>query len=90
MPYIKEEDKKKLQDGKLIESAGELNYLFTNLIQEYIDDNQGLNYQVINDIVGALDGAKAEFQRRIVIPYEDKKIRENGDAYNDNILKQVE
>ena len=41
----------------------------------------GLNYQNINDIVGALDGAKAEFQRRVVVDYEKAKIEENGDVY---------
>jgi hypothetical protein len=40
----------------------------------------------VNDVVGALDGAKAEFQRRVVAPYEDKKIRENGDVYPDCLL----
>ena len=39
------------------------------------------NYQAINDIVGAVEGAKLEFVRRIVNPYEDKKIKENGDVY---------
>jgi len=39
------------------------------------------NYQRINDIIGACEGAKAEFQRRIVNDYEDSKIKENGDVY---------
>ena len=61
-------------------SAGELNYLFTSAALEYLE-SRGLNYQTINDIVGALEGAKAEFQRKVVGPYEDKKIIENGDVY---------
>jgi hypothetical protein len=35
----------------------------------------------MNDVVGALEGAKAEFQRIVVAPYEDKKMAENGDVY---------
>ncbi len=78
MPYIKDEDKA----GAITtpSTAGELNFAITNLIQTYLSHST-LNYQAINDIVGALEGAKAEFQRRVVAPYEDIKIRENGDCY---------
>jgi hypothetical protein len=41
----------------------------------------GPSYTAINDIVGALDGAKMEFYRRVAIPYEDKKRELNGDVY---------
>ncbi len=81
MPYIKEEDRAALLNKERSPRvAGELNFLFTSLIVEYVEAN-GLNYQHINDIIGALDGAGAEFQRRIVVPYEDTKIEENGDVY---------
>ena len=62
------------------QSAGELNYQFTMLVRAYVAA-RGLSYQTINDVVGALEGAKAEFQRRVVAPYEDTKIKENGDVY---------
>jgi hypothetical protein len=39
------------------------------------------SYQSINDVLGALEGAKLEFYRRIAAPYEDTKIQENGDVY---------
>lgn len=61
-------------------TAGELNYAFTELML-YYTRFKGLNYQTINDIIGAAEGAKAEFQRRVVAPYEDEKIRMNGDVY---------
>lgn len=61
------------------ENAGELNYAFTVLIKDYY--NKCPCYQSINDIVGALEGAKLEFTRRITNPYEDQKIRENSDVY---------
>jgi hypothetical protein len=44
-------------------------------------DAKGKNYQTVNDIVGALEGAKMEFYRRAAAPYEDLKIKENGDVY---------
>ena len=85
MPYIKDADRTRLGMSYFLhedcpQSAGELNYLFTMLAKQYMN-KKGLSYQTINDIVGALDGAKVEFQRRVVAPYEDKKIRENGDVY---------
>ncbi len=60
--------------------SGELNYLITMLCKEYWDAH-GPAYQTINDIVGALEGAKLEFYRRIAVPYEDTKIKQNGDVY---------
>ena len=59
---------------------GQLNYAITCVLKDYIESN-GLSYDTINDIVGALEGAKLEFYRRVAAPYEDKKIIENGDVY---------
>lgn len=82
MPYIK----KVIRDSLLKDtrwviptSAGELNYMITLLIHDYLREN-GNNYQAMNDIIGALDGCKMEFYRRKVAPYEDIKIQENGDV----------
>lgn len=85
MPYIKEERRDALHEGGSLEaayetqSAGELNYCFTMLAGAYWAAHP--NYQGINDIIGALEGAKMEFYRRVAVPYEDKKIQENGDVY---------
>ena len=86
MPYIKIEKRVKITptdnivDMRHIDCAGDLNYAFTMLAIDYIE-RQGLNYQNINNVVGALDNAKAEFQRRVVSDYEDSKAEENGDVY---------
>lgn len=40
-----------------------------------------LNYQMINDVMGALESAKLEFYRRIAVPYEETKRKDNGDVY---------
>lgn len=61
-------------------TAGELNYAITMLMKAYWQ-NHNRSYQTINDIVGAVEGAKAEFQRRVVVPYENDKIETNGDVY---------
>ena len=60
--------------------SGELNYLITLLIQDYLE-YKNESYQTYNDIIGALEGAKLELYRRKIAPYEDKKIKENGDVY---------
>jgi len=80
MPYITEEAR---QSPHMLQyepdTAGELNFLITTFIRDYY--NRSPSYQSVNDVVGALEGAKLEFYRRIAAPYEDIKIKENGDVY---------
>lgn len=81
MPYIPDKNRRsELKEGRPAENAGELNYILTIIVRNYFEDNGG-RYQQINDVVGALEGCKLEFTRRITNPYEDKKIKENGDVY---------
>ena len=80
MPYITKIKRESIQNGNPIFSAGELNYVFTKAIIDYIGQDK-LSYQLINDVLGALEGAKLEFYRRVVVPYEQKKLEENGDVY---------
>lgn len=81
MPYIdqtrREEINGNLEDPR---TAGELNYLLTLTCLQYWE-NHGQSYQCINDIVGALEGCKLEFYRRLVVPYENLKIISNSDVY---------
>lgn len=86
MPYIKKQDRERfdatfrtLHEAGRINNPGELNYLFTIIVNHYLIGN-GMNYQRINDVMGALEGAKLELYRRTAAPYEDKKIEENGDV----------
>lgn len=84
MPYIKQEARESIVSGGVINpehvrTPGDLNFALTALIKDYIR-NYGLNYQRINDVLGALEGAKIEFYRKVVAPYEDTKIVENGDV----------
>lgn len=86
MPYIKQEKRDEFRKvgetghNPETKTAGELNYELTLKCLKHLRVN-GLSYQTINDIVGALEGAKLEFYRRVAAPYEDKKIVENGDCY---------
>lgn len=82
MPYIKMERKNPLyNENALPENVGELNFCLTTELLEYLQGH-GLSYQTINDCLGALEGCKLEFYRRVAAPYEDKKIKENGDVYD--------
>jgi len=86
MPYIAQDRrraivKKAYLDMTEIDKAGELNYAITILIQQYSHNKGKLSYQTINDIIGALEGVKQEFYRRVAVPYEEAKIKENGEVY---------
>ena len=90
MPYIKQERQEALGFGHLDvgfgpDDAGELNYVITQACNNYWLDGtiagKKQNYQRLNDIIGALEGAKLEFYRRVVVPYENAKMAENGDVY---------
>lgn len=83
MPYIKQEDRIKFKTeiknlSENIETAGELNYVISKLLHNYLD-KKNLCYQTLNEIQGVISCATFEFNRRVVSPYEDKKIKENGD-----------
>lgn len=80
MPYIEQKDR--LGVSVMIpETPGELNYLLTRIVQDYIDERGGVSYAIINEVVGVLECAKLELYRRVAAPYEDQKCDENGDVY---------
>lgn len=97
MPYITRERRNRILlhpidgvAGKVIAvnnilTPGELNYAITMLVNEYlkwkIASGEG-NYTTLNEIVGAMDCAKAEFYRRVVVPAENRKMFDNGDVYD--------
>lgn len=80
MPYINSQDRLDLDLGFTSpRSPGELNYLLTQVCLDYLSRNY--SYSDLNTVIGALECAKQEFYRRAVVPYEEKKIKENGDIY---------
>ena len=84
MPYITEKRKDELSQlsikaaGLACQNAGEINYCISTIIANYII-GKGKRYEFMDDCTGALTGAMVEFNRRVVAPYEDQKIKENGD-----------
>ena len=59
---------------------GELNYLITCLVDDYLRV-EGLTYSTINTVIGALECAKMEVYRRVAAPYEDDKRAKHGEVY---------
>lgn len=80
MPYIRKAQKDAVDRGKFPENAGELSYKITSVIVDYIKCH-GTSYKVLNEVLGALEGSKLEFYRRVVADYEDTKKFENGDVF---------
>lgn len=141
MPYIKADDRPRLDAGGVPQTPGELNYLISTRIKKLVDE-KGKSYALFNDIIvdledakeavaemvrldefageiadlafkyifqigelsekdmkvrgveaevairrmnsarGAIECAKLEFYARVVRPYEETKIVENGDVYD--------
>ncbi len=83
MPYI---DKNAQEDIAITlwrrrpKTVGELNFLITMQVLDYLAQ-AGTSYATINSLIGVLECAKLELYRRVVAPYEDEKIKENGDVY---------
>jgi len=88
MPYI-QSNRRAVVDMEIpnVDVTGELNYQITQVVQNYLKFN-GLSYATINDIIGALEGAKLEFYRRVAEPYEKTKITLNGDVYDQEFIRR--
>lgn len=83
MPYIKPEKRKAFDPylEKIAESLidkGDLNYCFFKIGQLVIN-KIGESYDNLSQINGAMSDCAMEWYRSRVVPYEDKKIKENGD-----------
>jgi exonuclease I len=78
MPYIKPYRRRLIglyQDAK---TPGELNYMLTQHCLTFIRQ-RGTCYDSYNEVIGVLECMKQELYRKAVAPYEEKKIKENGD-----------
>lgn len=89
MPYIDEDARARLDTAAqpLLDelrnntpTEGELNYLVCTLVKQYVASH-GDSYATFNAAMGALECAQLEIYRRLITPYEDKKIQLNGDVF---------
>ncbi len=86
MPYIPLKDKNKFEPElkKLLDKIkklgkGELTYLVYAIALQDIKD-KGKSYTNISSAISCLIDAAEELRRRHLNPYEDLKIKENGDV----------
>jgi hypothetical protein len=88
MPYILKQDRERL-DGAIqavmdalesetpIMTMGEINYVISSIFWKLF--NRRKSYAFANDLIGVLECVKLELYRRHIAPYEDEKIKQNGD-----------
>ncbi len=91
MPYIPQERRQELYPliskvaGEIqaaVESGigkrgGEVNFVICTLVDMLYDRN----YTELSAAIGDVECAKLELYRRLLAPYEDDKITENGDVF---------
>lgn len=86
MPYTKQEDRTPDIINSIaclvneIKNKGDLNYTICQLTAELILKTGGMSYTNVSNWIDGVDGAERELTRRLLNPYEDEKIRENGDV----------
>ena len=76
MPYLKGFERERIEAGLCPATPGELNYSISKLIDRYLRFHAPVRYQHLNDVLGALQGAKL-------------KIIENGDIYCEQSSTQL-
>ena len=81
MPYIKQDRRDELEEilwlmkKKNIQADGDLNYLLYAFCVRYTHES----YNNYKNFIGELNECAAEIRRRLLAPYEDQKILDNGD-----------
>lgn len=87
MPYIFKGARRLLEKKSGATNAGELNFEVTTLVSHYIKKQPlRATYASINEAIGVLECAKLELYRRVAVPYEDRKIEQNGDVYPKELI----
>ena len=82
MPYIKQEKRPamdeivKLMVEKGVKVDGDLNYILFKFCKYHIDPS----YNNYKNFCGELEQCATEIKRRLLAPYESKKILENKDV----------
>lgn len=77
MPYI---DPKRRTASLKPNSVGELTFQLTRDCLNYLHSIDGVyTFSDYAEIIAALECTKQEFYRRAVVPYEEQKIKQNGD-----------
>ena len=89
MPYITQQQREPLAESidtilNIITDndglEGKLNYIISSIMSGILE-TEGVNYTILNKMIGVLECAKLELYRCMASPYEDLKLEENGEVY---------
>jgi len=85
MPYIKQKDRNHIDVEierllSFITSKGDLNYTICELVGRLILNSEKISYTTMSEWIDGVHDAETELRRRILEPYEDLKIEQNGDV----------
>lgn len=58
-------------------NSGDMNFIISSIAGEAYLSNK--SYQTINNVIGAIEGSKLEFYRRVAGNHEDLKVIQNKD-----------
>ena len=101
MPYIDKDRRESLehhvfkeyflQNRVALNGPGELNFLVHKLIEVYLGSpKHPMCYDTLNSLIGVLGCIQQELYRRLVVPYEELKIAQNGDLqFLEDILNEL-
>lgn len=80
-PYIPDDERNRVQaEGIGAGSApGHLAYAMTLMCKAYL--GKGPRFNEYAAVLGVLEAVKLELYRRMVAPFEDEKIKSNGDVF---------
>ena len=84
MPYIEDKNNRRNEMDEIVElmkelnvkANGDLNYILFKFCRKYIKPS----YNNFKNFCGELRQCATEIERRLIAPYEDRKIKENGDV----------
>lgn len=82
MPYVKQSKRDlldvivDLMQCENIDANGDLNYILFAYCKRHITPS----YNNYKNFIGELNCCATEIERRLLAPYEDEKIKENGDV----------
>lgn len=87
MPYITNEEKPQYEDAlRELEATlkgkpqGHLTFVLFVLAKRWLGGTERVCYDTISNMLAATHDSEQELRRRILNPYEDLKIAQNGDA----------
>jgi len=96
VPYTKQEERdpqymalQKL--AQVIKNKGDLNHAICELTAMLMMQTGGMGYTNVSNWIDGVHGAERELTRRLLNPYEDVKIEENGDLRSfKRLLEQLD